>query len=295
MPSLVVADCEGCGYEVDTDFGYCCDECDTWRCEDCGSCECSDDSDYRSRDCRVREYYYRPTRFRPKGNFQTDALLGLELEVSGSQSDIADVVERFDSAEDHLYMKQDSSIDGVEIVTHPMTLAYARQYRFGNLLRELRCVTGDLDDDYGLHVHVSREAFRRGGKPSASHQMTWLLFMYRNADHLEMLARRSGSRWAAFHKPGRGELARKARAVQSDDRYVAVNCNNATTYELRFFKSTLDETEFYAALEFADASVRYTRAIPIHDVLRGKAMTWRHFSAWVERRNYRHLSAEISQ
>lgn len=81
--------------------------------------------------------------------------------------------------------------------------------------------------------------------------------------------------------------------MECDNRYVAVNCNNAHTFELRFFASTLDKQEFYAALEFADASVRYTRAITIQDVLRGKALTWRHFTAWVRRRNYKNLLAEI--
>jgi hypothetical protein len=99
--------------------------------------------------------------------------------------------------------------------------------------------------------------------------MMWLLFMYRNVAALEKLARRASSRWASFKKPVPGELARKAQSVQADNRYVAVNCNNEKTFELRFFASTLDEREFFAALEFADASVRYTRAIAIQEALRG--------------------------
>lgn len=293
MPTTIptIHHCSHCGDEVDTDYGYFCDGCEDWRCEDCGSCGCDE---YSDRDSRVHEWNYRPYRFRPKGNFPAEALLGVELEVGGEESEIADVVANgFDSTEDHLYMKQDGSIDGVEIVTHPMTLAWARQYPFGDLLAELRRSGFAVDDDYGLHIHVSRNAFQRNGKQSASHQMMWLLFMYRNVAELEKLARRSSSRWASFRKPLPGELARKAQMVDCDNRYVAVNCNNAHTFELRFFASTLDKQEFYAALEFADASVRYTRAITIQDVLRGKAMTWRHFTAWVRRRNYKNLLAEI--
>jgi hypothetical protein len=192
-------------------------------------------------------------------------------------------------------MKQDGSISGVEIVTHPMTLVWARQYPFAELLCSLRGAGCGVDDEYGLHIHVSRNAFQRDGKQSAAHQMMWLLFMYRNVAGLETLARRTSSRWASFKKPVSGELARKARSIHNDDRYVAVNCNNKKTFELRFFKATLDEREFYAALEFADASVRYTRAITIQDVLRGKAITWRHFTAWVKRHNYQYLLAEISR
>jgi hypothetical protein len=72
-----------------------------------------------------------------------------------------------------------------------------------------------------------------------------------------------------------------------------VNCNNEKTFELRFFASTLEEREFYAALEFADASVRYTSDIAIRDVLHGEAITWPHFVEWLQRNNYRHLADEL--
>lgn len=293
MPSTTLITthyCDCCGGEVDTNYGYFCDSCAVWRCDNCGPCGSDND-----RDCRVRAYDYRPSRFRPKGNYRTETLFGVELEVGGRKSAIADEVAGFDDSERHLYMKEDGSIRGVEIVTHPMTLAWARQFPFAELLCSLRDTGCYVNDGYGLHVHVSRNAFQRDGKQSAAHQMMWLLFLYRNVVQLEKLARRSSERWAGFHKPLPGELARKAKTIRRDDRYVAVNCNNAKTFELRFFKSTLDEQEFYAALEFADASVRYTRAITIQDVVRGKAITWAHFTKWVKRHNYRHLAAEISR
>lgn len=296
--------CVACGDEEDEEFAYYCMYCIEWRCNDCGCCEdygrCSDDDDdddddSDSRDDRVYRWNYRPCPFKPKGNYPTQALLGVELEIGGIQSYIADVVEKIDPAEDHLYMKEDGSINGVEIVTHPMTLQWARQYAFPELLHGLRDQTCYVNDGYGLHIHVSRNAFRRLGKQSSSHQMMWLLFMYRNVSDLEKLARRPSGRWAAFVKPEPGELARKAQYIDQDDRYVAVNCNNEKTFELRFFMSTLDEREFYAALEFADASVRYTHSITLQDVLRGNALTWRHFTEWTERHDYKHLLAEITR
>lgn len=296
--SVILHHCESCGDEIDTGFDYFCTCCCEWRCTDCGECTCygdDEDDDCGPSDPRVHVWDYRPNTFRPKGDYPAQALLGVELEVAGDDYAIAEVVTGLDSAEDHLYMKQDGSISGVEIVTHPMTLAWARKYPFVELLTRLRGAGCAVDDGYGLHIHVSRNAFQRQGKQSASHQMMWLLFIYRNVPELEKLARRRSDRWASFRPPTRGELARKAKTIQPDDRYVAVNCNNERTFELRFFASTLSEREFYAALEFADASVRYTRSISLRDVLRGKAITWRHFTAWVSRHNYRNLSAEISR
>ncbi|WP_137355323.1 amidoligase enzyme [Mycobacteroides abscessus] len=291
MPSATITfySCEECGFDVDSGTGYYCESCDHWNCDDCGSCRAHDD------DARIHVWNYRPRNFRPKGNFPSEPLLGVELEVCGRESAIVSAVDRIDDSEDHLYLKEDGSIHGVEIVTHPMTLAWARKFPFARLLEDMKRSGCAVDDGYGLHIHVSRNAFQRDGKQSASHQMLWLLFMYRNVSELEKLARRTSTRWAAFKKPDPGELARKAQAVACDDRYVAVNCNNKNTFELRFFKSTLEEREFYAALEFADASVRYTRGLAIQDVVRGKAIGWRHFTTWARRHNYRNLLAEIGE
>ena len=125
--------------------------------------------------------------------------------------------------------------------------------------------------------------------------MMWLLFMYRNSDELEKLARRVSSSWASFRKPEPGELKRKAESPDQGARYVAVNCNNRDTFELRFFKSTLSAQEFYAAIEFADASVKYTKWISSADVLKGRALTWADFAEFALKNGYTNLVAEISK
>lgn len=283
--------CESC-----CDGAFCadcvsfCGFCDSYCCEDCG-CSCDGGGD-----SRVHRYDYRPGCYRPKGNYPGEALLGVELEVGGGQDSIADVVDALDGREDHLFMKEDGSISGVEIVTHPMTLGWARTFPFAGLLGSLRAAGAYVTDGYGLHVHVSRNAFQRNGARSATRQMMWLLFIYRNVAGVETLARRRSDQWASFNKPEPGELARKAKSGPSgDNRYVAVNCNNARTFELRFFASTLQAGEFWAALEFADASVRYTSTFPACDVLRGRALTWPHFAEWVAQGDYPHLSAALSR
>lgn len=291
-------DCDSCGETFDqmTESYYYCDYCGDRTCANCGPCdEMTNDDDYYDRHYGVHSWDYKPSPYMPKGNYPTEPLMGVELEVGGRTRDISGVVTDIDPEESHLYMKEDGSISGVEIVTHPMTLAWSRTFPFNDLLRGLRNECCHVDDGYGLHVHVSRSAFRRAGKRSAPHQMAWLMFMYRNARELQLLARRQESRWAAFKTPRPGELRLKALSDgYRDDRYIAVNCNNARTYELRFFKSTLDETQFHAAIEFADASVEYTRTIKTADVLQGSALTWSDFETWVQGRFYPHLESELA-
>ncbi len=289
--------CNNCGIaiELDMDEHHFCEDCDVYRCDSCGPC--GEENNYRRGG--VHDYNWRPRHFKPKGNYPAEALLGVELEVGGRREEhIIDAVHTIDSVEDHLYLKHDGSISGLEIVAHPMTLTWAREYPFDALLAELRRIRCRVDDGYGLHVHVSRNAFQyKPGKQSMTHQMMWLLFLSRNFRNLERLARRPSNRYCQFSKPLPGELKRKAqgRASYDDSRYVAVNCLNDRTFELRFFKATLNYQEFFAALEFADASVCYTREVNSSNVLRGNGLTWDHFATWVAEHDYTNLTAEIER
>lgn len=313
MPEVVYVaprTCESC-YEVfDIMDSGSSTECGQYRCDDC-PCSCCDcDSDCECWDCRnsrnndgpVHDWNYRPD-FDLKGS-DSAVHLGLELEVGTDSWRIADAVNQVDNSEYHLYLKSDGSITGAEIVTHPMTLEWAKSWQsyrvtdanaFDAMLTALKtrgCTVDSIPDPYGcggpmtfgLHVHVARDGFKRhrsDRKRSVHHQMTWLLFISRNARQLEKLARRVSHRWGGFAAPMPGELKRKATYVERDNRYVAVNCNNRATYELRFFAATLDPVELWAALEFADASVEYTRQIKSSDALRNEALRWRAFVTWV--------------
>jgi len=284
--------CQDCGGDINVyeDSYDHCDECENYTCGSCDFCDCEPyvDPYYRDGDeYGIHSWNYRPE-YVPKGS---GVLMGVELEVGGSRRSISGVVRGIDESQDHLYMKDDGSISGVEIVTHPMTLDYAAEFPFTPLLENLVESGSNIDNGYGLHIHVDRDAFKmRSGKRSVAHQMSWLMFMYRNTEKLELLARRRESRWASFRKPSKGVLKEKAQADRgySDDRYLAVNTNNRPTYELRFFKSTLDPQEFYGAVEFADASVEYTRQLKTPDILQGGGMQWNHFSAWVGKHSDRY-------
>jgi hypothetical protein len=305
---MPMVQCRVCGYEDTRDYMQRCADCGRLHCEDCrgwvegfgmcdnGHCEsccCCSDAEHGS----VHSYDYRPHLLFKGDTAQT--MMGVELEVYGLADQIVDAVHLVDAHEDHLYMKHDGSISGVEIVTHPMTLEYARQYPFSKLLKNLRLSGSSVYDNYGLHIHVARDAFRKKSyrthkQQSDAHQMMWLLFMYRNSEQLEKLARRSSQEWASFRKPRKGVLKEQAKGDRNlTPRYTAVNCQNRETFELRFFKATLDEQEFYAALEFADASVKYTSNLSAVDVLKGRALGWDQFTDWVLKHNYTHLYREI--
>lgn len=292
-----VGDCCDCGDSLYDHYDYSyCDECDERHCGGC-DCECDDENEH------VHNYSWTPDRWNPKGDYPAAPLLGVELEVGGPADDIVSAVHAIDCREHHLYMKEDGSISGVEIVSHPATLEWVNEWNAGGngwagVLRHLQATRSvTVADGYGLHVHVSRNAFRRNGRRSAHHAMAWLMFIYRNADAMKDIARRTDNQWCAFTDQRPGELANKAKTDgYGGARYVAVNCNNSRTFELRFFAATLDVTEFMAALELATATVEYTRALRSADVLHGNALDWHVFASWVAGRDeYPNLAAEIAR
>lgn len=269
------AHCDNCGYMCGYRDIFRCYDCDAERCEDCGSCSCDDDDDDSS---GVLPYSYRPSPYLPKGDYSAPSfLLGIECEVAGRQSEIVAAVRAVDPMCQNLYVKRDASLSsGAEIVTHPMTLDYAQSFPFAAMLRDLDSRGCYTASGYGIHVHVSRRAF-----PKASHAMRWLMFLYANESQIiNYVAHRDDEQWASWASPRRGELRRKAVGPYGSDRYVAVNCNNERTYELRVFQATLDPQRFYASVEFCDASVHYVRSMSCSEFIHG-GISWDSFIAWL--------------
>lgn len=284
--------CTNCGnYEFDGDYYYC-DECDDYRCTGCGPCSRYGRCRRNRRDSRVRCYSHKPEPIF-KGDM-SDVMMGLELEVAGSQRAICDAVEYVNTECGHLYVKEDSSIpNGAEIVSHPQTLDWLNcNFGYRTMLSQLNSNGCDIpNDEHGLHIHVSRKSFsdRRDIGEVVPHKLRWLLFMSRNGEPLTKLARRESGQWAAFVPPRSGELLAQAKApYYSGSRYRAINCLPDHTYELRFFLATLDYGEFMAALELVDASVKYTASITSGDILKSDALSWRAFIAWACNQGHRY-------
>lgn len=354
-------DCDDCGNSINREYDEYhtnssdCGCCDTYTCSYCYARQLR-----RRRAGELHSYGYKPRPYMPKGNYPAEVLMGVELEVGGDAYEIVNAVHEVDQDESHLYCKSDCSIHGAEIVTHPMTLKWAKESGlFPTMLRKLRDIDSFVDKEdcgdnsgerengcgegrycdhsYGLHIHVSRNAFRQARKRKTSepriplnesyedsikremremrrqqkeqqainHQMIWLMFLERNSDKLNgdvKLARRDSTRYGAFKKSTFDELQRKGtdNPYFNDARYTAINCQNEKTYELRFFKSTVNDEEFFAAIEFADASVEFTRNLSAMDVLRNRGLDWANFISWVEAqemdgiKKYPNLLAQIN-
>jgi hypothetical protein len=277
--------CEDC---VSNNATYC-EECDEYYrdgrgCENCGG-----------GDGKVHQYSYKPNPIFHGGN-DNNLYMGFELEMSyGDESDnyrsaIPDVLPLEQA--DVCYLKSDSSIEGwgYELVTHPHTLgAYERANNLWNYIESCRTKGARSWDttSCGLHVHVSRTAFKSG-----AHTHRFLSLIYRNPREMMKLAGRKNSRYARFddvYKPDEWgipqfNLRDKVHAGSFTERMSAVNTNNDYTLELRFFRGNMKREGIMSALELSHASVEYTRNMSVSDVKLGM-LKWEWFADWVATNN----------
>jgi hypothetical protein len=241
----------------------------------------------------IHSYSYKP---RPMFRGDGPMYYGMEIEIcTRNTSDTADVAGR--GFREHVYLKEDSSIrQGFEMVTHPMSYGYWMESfpwgTFANLVQ-----AGAYEhNSCGIHVHAARDGFS-----GAAHEFRWLAFFDRNQSDIQKVARRVNSSYARFGQLSTRDkraIATKAIAPGSHyfQRYSAVNVNNAATYEVRIFATSVHADVIKAAVGFVAASVEYTRELSARAVMKSGGMSWIGFRSWVESRpEYAALVAEMNR
>jgi len=262
-----------------------CYECDI-ECSDCGmdylesdghNCDDPHEEDNGSR--YIHSYGYKPS---PRFFGDTLYHLGLELEVEAKDGDYnwgAEYV--YNQVHDRAYLKYDGSLrNGFEIVSHPHSLEEFQKEFPWHILDELK--TNGFRSwntrTCGIHVHVSRRAFKRGSWiQEEAHQIKFMKLIYDNQRQVQRLAGRESS-YAKFDD--KGKIVQKVKAgYQTSGRYSAINTENDSTIEVRVFRGTLRKERVLSALEFVHAAVEYTRNLKM--VASEKPLSWIKFIGYV--------------
>ena len=247
------------------DYYTCCNECGSlihyenaheydgeYFCHECYDEVCSGDS--------INDYNYKPD---PIFYGDSNRYFGVELEIDigGKESDNADeILEIGNNSAEHIYIKSDGSLnDGMEIVTHPMTLDYhLNEFCWEDVMHE--CVRlgyrSHQTSTCGLHIHVNRNSF---GETSQEQEEVISRILYFVEHHwLELLkfSRRSEyamNRWAARYGYESTPKAIMDKAKKNCcGRYAAVNLCNYHTVEFRMFRGTLKYNTLIAALQLVN-------------------------------------------
>ena len=277
--------CDRCGSVIWTDDSYgdeyttLCSNCyhnHYTRCSCCDALLHEDDAyhldgyDYCS-DCyheevdknrSIHDYGYKPE---PIFYGDSHRYFGVELEIDGAGKDSDNADELLAIAnrnEEHIYIKGDGSLDdGMELVTHPMSLAFHKQYQWAEIMKKAISLgyRSHQTSTCGLHVHVNRDCLGDNREEQDETISRILYFVENHWNELLKFSRRSEyamNRWAArygFEKTGR-EILDKAKKG-NNGRYAAVNLMNYATIEFRMFRGTLKYNTFIAVLELVNAII----------------------------------------
>lgn len=143
------------------------------------------------------------------------------------------------------YVCTDGSLrEGCEIVTAPRTLQEVKQsfHNYYRFLRKLRKAGYQSHDSgrCGLHMHISKQAMSNEKWNSLSR------ILARHQAFFKLLSRRDGNfQYCSF--------------TGHNGRYMALNKQNSTTNEFRFFRGTLKPESFLASLEIMLSLVEHWR------------------------------------
>ena len=269
---------------VEDDTHTLCDHCfDEYyvRCEDC-NCIIHRDRTYWDNDnnayCAscwdehseiIREYSYTPDLvFHGKGLWH----FGVELEIDNGGTDRYNAEKLLNIANadaENLYIKTDGSLDdGLELVTHPMTLTYRlNEMPWAAVLHKAQ------EMDYlshaagtcGLHVHISSLAFGCTYEQQEASIARLLYFVEKFWAELLRFSRRTQSqmnRWAARYGMKLTPTDQMSHAKNScAGRYTAVNLTNSDTVEIRMFRGTLKLNTLKATLQMVNHLVEVAVAM----------------------------------
>lgn len=216
---------------------------------------------YQRLDVRyIHEYGYKPE---PLFYGEGPRYFGVELEIddAGKKSGNAEkILSAGNRCAEHIYIKTDSSLtDGLEIVTHPMTLDYHLDKMPWQEVVETALRLGyhsHKADTCGLHIHISRESFGRFREEQEEHISHLLYLVEKFWGELLRFSRRteySLKRWAARYgmKEKPIEILDAAKKGYGG-RYVCVNLQNRDTIEIRIFRGTLKLNTIYATLQLVN-------------------------------------------
>lgn len=241
--------CEGCDRLLNNDDAYELNGYD--YCSECYHDRCNNGS--------IKEYSYKPD---PIFYGEGKRFFGVELEIDDGGKDDDSANELLDIAnckDEHIYIKADGSLDdGMEIVSHPMSLDYHQNFCWQELMKTAVSLgyRSHQTSTCGLHIHVNRSAFGMNQTEQEEVIAKILYFVEAHWNELYCFSRRKEcnmNRWATrygFEKTGK-EILDKAKC-SCYGRYTAVNICNYHTLEFRLFRGTLKFNTFIAALQLVD-------------------------------------------
>lgn len=247
--------CAGCGCFVRTDDCYWDDDRDKAYCSSCYDKKIQNKiiNSYHSHDNWTVHYTENE-----RDDYMSDKLtLGLEIEVEGDTYFADGFMKRVDN--DLIYLEKDSSVEGFEIITQPMTREYATEVFPNKISEGFKYLRGNDFKGHnagGIHIHVANY----GDTGLTVYRLKRLLYNIDSKQQsllLELTQRNKYEleRWADNQVPFNMSIE---YAWFQDNRYEALNLDDRTgTLEFRIFNSNLRVERISKNIEMVYALLDY--------------------------------------
>ncbi len=183
----------------------------------------------------------------------------LEIDGAGKDNDYAEeILDIANEDDEHIYIKSDGSLeDGMELISHPMTLDYHKDFCWCSVMKKAVYLgyRSHQTSTCGLHIHVNRNSFGLDREEQDEVISRILYFVEHHWNKMLKFSRRSEyamNRWAARYGYENSPKAIMDKAKKSYGSYVAINICNYHTIEFRLFRRTLKYNTLIATLELVN-------------------------------------------
>ncbi len=276
---------------------------------------------YREYGSAINNYSYKP---RPRfvGKTNNARYFGLELEVSLPTSNnitdrfkqftafkLVDSLNRFKNGnychEKFAYCKNDATCD-LEIVTHPHTKEriYETMHKICAFLNDTRFKSENMHEiksnSCGLHIHVSKNAFWNEFRSFTENIGKIIYFFEKCQNNVFIFSRRNYedfNEWCRIPSSYNSDsMVDRYYFNRSRGRHIAINCQPENTIEFRIFEGTIDEKKIFAAVEFIDCLIDFTKPLKSDDLI-GLAKNnelWGYFLQYVDQTDNEYLKEYLS-
>lgn len=283
-----------CGSCYDNDYTHCC-RCGSLLHLSSACYEESDDDEERpycdccfhtvTKEQEIHDYSYKPDPiFYGEGPRYYGVELGID-EAGESPSHARSLLATANREKEFLYIKHDGSLnDGIELVTHPMSLEFQLHRLPWEELCRKAVAQGYLSHrtgTCGLHIHVSRRAFGATEREQDAVIARVLYFFEKHWEELLKFSRRTQrqlERWAARYgyQEQPMEILDYAKKGYHGGRYTCINLQNQDTVEFHMFRGTLKPNTIFATLQLIERVCDVALFMSDDEV---KSIAWTSFAA----------------
>ena len=268
--------CSMCDETGDDEYMMWCEECD---CGYCSACHESSGHDCRGTDQEgIHSYGYKPennsglifhggsplTHQRGAAGYKGQRFMGVELEIDGggTSGENARALLELSDGERLFYIKEDGSLsNGMEIVTHPATLAFhLTEFPWKEVTGKAASLGYKSHNagTCGMHVHVSRNSL--GGTMGArDHTISKLIILlWRHWPNAWRFSRRRNDSYCRQQYEGHKVSREGLYNAKHQGRNTALNVSGGmATIEFRLFRGSLKVDTIRATLQFVDVLIDY--------------------------------------